>query len=81
MGKEKFSTEPGFDPICFYRQWKKLQNSTILVIAGIFPEKYAMIYENLIILKKSLESDSKEKFYYKKILLIVLFVVKLTFFS
>ena len=39
-----------------------------------------MIYKNRVIFKKLVRSDSKEKFYYKKTLLKVLFVVGFKFF-
>ena len=39
-----------------------------------------MIYDNPIIFKKLVRRDSKEKFYYKKKLLKVLFFVSFKFF-
>ena len=48
----------------YHRFTHKVANSR--VVENIFPEKQAMIYENQIIVKKMVRSDSKEKFYYKK---------------
>ena len=36
------------------------------VLENIFPKKSVMIYENSIIFKKLVKTDSNEKFYYKK---------------